>query len=143
MRIKSFVILLLLTTLSYRTLAELNSADQNKAKKLFIDQCSKCHRKDGKGIIGVYPPVKDADYIKNNDAIELLRGMLFGRSGKLKVNGTIYNGVMITEIDKSFSDEDSALLLNYILQNLNGINKSVSPKDVKNARKAGKLPPHK
>jgi nitrite reductase (NO-forming) len=122
---------------------ELSKDEQKKANQLFIDQCSKCHRKDGKGIIGVYPPIKNADYIKNNDTQELLRGMLFGRSGKLTVNGVTYNGVMITEIDKSITDEDTALMLTYIYQNLNGIKKSVTAKEVKQARKAGKLPPHK
>lgn len=117
--------------------------DIKKAEKLYIDQCSKCHRKNGTGIKNVYPPLKDADYIKNVDTQELLRGMIYGRSGKIKVNGVTYNGVMTTEVDKSLSDSDIALILTYVLQNFNGIDKIVTSEEVVKAKKSGKLPPHK
>ncbi len=117
--------------------------DKEKARKLFIEQCSKCHRKDGRGIKGVYPPVKNSDYIQKGDKIELLRGMIFGRSGKIVVNGEVYYGVMITEIDKNLSDSDVALILEYVLKELNGMNVEVTEKDVVKARKEGKLPVHK
>jgi mono/diheme cytochrome c family protein len=117
--------------------------NKEKARKLFIEQCSKCHRKDGRGIKGVYPPVKNSDYIQKGDKIELLRGMIFGRSGKIVVNDEVYYGVMITEIDKNLSDSDVALILEYVLKELNGMNVEVTEKDVAKARKEGKLPVHK
>lgn len=120
-----------------------NDYDRERARKLFIEQCSKCHRKDGRGIKGVYPPVKNSDYIQKGDKIELLRGMIFGRSGKIVVNGEVYYGVMITEIDKNLSDSDVALILEYVLKELNGVNVEVTEKDVAKARKEGKLPVHK
>lgn len=120
-----------------------NDYDKEKARKLFIEQCSKCHRKDGRGIKGVYPPVKNSDYIQKGDKIELLRGMIFGRSGKIVVNGEIYYGVMITEVDKNLSDSDVALILEYVLKELNGMDVKVTDKDVAKARKEGKLPVHK
>jgi len=119
------------------------NVDLKKGKELYTEHCSKCHRKDGRGIKKVYPPLKDADYIKNSDKIELLRGMLFGRSGSITVNGVTYNGVMITEIDKSVTDSDAAQILNYVYKELNNMNTVVSVKDVQQARKAGKLPAHK
>jgi mono/diheme cytochrome c family protein len=94
-----------------------SNVDLIKGKELYIEHCSKCHRKDGRGIKRVYPPLKKADYIKNNDKIELLRGMLFGRSGSITVNGVTYNGVMITEIDQSVSDYDAAQIMNYVYKN--------------------------
>lgn len=117
--------------------------DKEKARKLFIEQCSKCHRKDGRGIKGVYPPVKNSDYVQKGDKIELLRGMIFGRSGKIVVNGEVYYGVMITEIDKNLNDSNVALILEYVLKELNGMNVEVTEKDVVKARKEGKLPVHK
>ncbi len=118
------------------------NVDLIKGKELYIEHCSKCHRKDGRGIKRVYPPLKKADYIKNNDKIELLRGMLFGRSGSITVNGVTYNGVMITEIDQSVSDYDAAQIMNYVYKELNGLNVVVTVKDIQEARKAGKLPKH-
>ncbi|HPI19456.1 MAG TPA: cytochrome c [Candidatus Kapabacteria bacterium] len=119
------------------------NVDLKKGKELYIEHCSKCHRKDGRGIKKVYPPLKEADYIKNSNQIELLRGMLFGRSGSITVNGVTYNGVMITEIDKSVTDADAAQILNYVYKELNNMNTVVTVKDVQQARKAGKLPAHK
>ena len=119
------------------------SFDEKRGYKLYMEQCSKCHRKDGKGIKMVYPPLKNADYIKKQDNIELLRGMIYGRSGKIVVNGYSFNGVMTTEIDKSLNDDDIANILNYVLYKMNSINRPASPKDVRDARKAGKLPVHK
>ncbi len=119
------------------------SYDTNKADKLYKKYCSKCHKNSGDGIKRVYPPIKNADYIKNAGKDELLRGMLFGRSGSVVVNGVKYNGVMTTEVDKSLNDEDIALILQHIYIKYNNININVNANDVKKARKAGKLPPHK
>lgn len=124
--------------------ASLSAFDVARAENLYITQCSNCHRKDGSGVKRVYPPLKNADYIRNGNTIELLRGMLFGRSGRIIVNGYTYNGVMTTEIDNNLSDNDVALILNYVYVILNNItDRMVTEKDVKEARKLGKLPPHK
>lgn len=119
------------------------SIDKEKAKKLYIEHCSKCHRKDGRGIKGVYPPLKNSDYVQKGDKIELLRGMLFGRSGKIVVNGEVYYGVMTTEIDSSLNNEDISMILEYVYRELNNMDVSVKDDDVVKARKLGKLPPHK
>ncbi len=124
--------------------ASLLAFDVARAENLYINQCANCHRKDGSGVKRVYPPLKNADYVRDGNKIELLRGMLFGRSGRIVVNGYTYNGVMTTEIDNSLSDEDIALILNYVFIKLNNItDRIVTEKDVKEARKQGKLPPHK
>ena len=111
-----------------------------RGKKLYVQQCSKCHRKNGKGVKLVYPPLRNSDYVKQGDVIELLRGMLYGREGRIVVNGYTYKGVMTTEIDKSLSDEDILSILNYVLKELNGMKIKASLKDLKTARKKGKLP---
>ncbi len=114
--------------------------DLNRGEKLYLEQCAKCHRKNGNGIKGIYPPLKRSDYIAKESPEELLRGMIYGRSGKIVVNGVVYNGVMTTEIDKSLSDDDIALILTYVLIKFNDISYVVSPKEVVSARIAGKLP---
>ena len=138
-----FLTITALSFIIFFTLFAGEKEDLSRGKKLYIEQCSKCHRKNGKGIKMVYPPLKNADYIKNGDKIELLRGMLFGREGKITVNGSTYKGVMTTEIDKSLNDKDIALILNYVYKVLNKLDIKTTAKDVKEARKAGKLPTHK
>ena len=146
--IKQTVILsslfIVISSLSYYSvMADSFQIDKNKAEELYKKQCSKCHRNNGEGIKKVYPPIKNADYIKNVDTEELLRGMLFGRSGKVTVNGVTYNGVMTTEIDGTLNDADIGLILSYVYQNFNSMNVAVKADAVKKARKAGKLAPHK
>lgn len=133
----AFVSITLLTILFSQTY------DKSRAQNLYINQCSKCHRKDGRGIKGVYPPLKNSDYVRNGDKIELLRGMLFGRSGKIIVNGEAYYGVMTTEVDQNLSNSEIALILEYVYKEMNNMNTSVSANDVVRAKKFGKLPPHK
>mgnify|MGYP000246036874 CR=1 FL=1 len=140
----STIILLIIGLFWLSSQSTLSAFDVAKAENLYINQCANCHRKDGSGVKRVYPPLKNADYVKNGNNIELLRGMLFGRSGRIVVNGYTYNGVMTTEIDNNLSDNDIALILNYVLVKLNDItDRIVTEKDVKEARKLGKLPPHK
>lgn len=138
------VLLAILVTISF-TIASADNPqiDTKKADDLYKKHCSKCHRNNGEGIKKVYPPIKNADYIRNVSTEELLRGMLFGRSGKVVVNGVTYNGVMTTEIDGTVSDDDIALLLSYVYQKFNSMNITVKADAVKKARKSGKLPPHK
>lgn len=144
-----FYIFTIILTISFLIITDTIQSGTNIAwsatgsKELYINNCSKCHRKDGSGIKGVYPPLKNSDYIPKNSTSELLRGMLFGRSGRLTINGTTYNGVMTTEIDASLTDDDIASILNYVYKNLNSLDRISTVKDVKAARAAGKLPVHK
>lgn len=137
-------ILLIIVSSGIILQSSVSAFDVARAENLYVNQCANCHRKDGTGVKRVYPPLKNADYIRNGNTVELLRGMLFGRSGRIVVNGYTYNGVMTTEIDNNLSDNDIALILNYVYVKLNDItDRPVTEKDVKEARKLGKLPPHK
>ncbi|MFP4526998.1 MAG: c-type cytochrome [Candidatus Kapaibacterium sp.] len=124
--------------------ADLSSENYSmaKAEKLYRDQCSKCHRNDGRGIKRIYPPLKNADYVKQATTENLLRGIIFGRSGEITVNGVTYNGVMTTEIEAGVSNEEVAMILTYIYKEFNGMDKTVSATEVAAARKKGKLPDH-
>lgn len=131
-------IVICLLALNY-VLSNSGSYDEKKADGLYKKYCAKCHKNNGEGIKKVYPPLKNADYIQKATKEDLLRGMLFGRSGSVVVNGVKYNGVMTTEVDKSLSDYDIALILQHIYKKYNNMNIPVSAKDVQKARKMGKL----
>lgn len=141
--INKVLIVVLFVSLIIYSLVPQEKYDTKRAKDLYIKYCSKCHRKNGKGVKLVYPPVRDADYIKNGNVIELLRGIIYGREGRITVNGYTYQGVMTTEVDKTLSDADIVLILNYVMQEMNGMKVQATEEDVKAARRAGKLPVHK
>src|SRR5690606_23311679 len=72
----------------------LSVEDQIKAgQALFAGTCSTCHMPDGKGMPGVFPPLAGSDWLgRGND--ELIRIVLNGLSGPIKVSGQDYNSVM-------------------------------------------------
>jgi mono/diheme cytochrome c family protein len=64
-----------------------------QGEQLYIQHCSNCHQKNGKGLGLVYPPIDSSDYMDNhfNQVICLIR---YGKSGELTVNGKQFNQAM-------------------------------------------------
>lgn len=73
--------------------------------------CQNCHQADGSGLGGVYPPLRDSDYMVNHrdDVICLIR---FGKEGEIIVNGKMYNMQMPPQ--PSLSDLEVAEIATYI-----------------------------
>ena len=104
-------------------------------KKLFDKTCSACHQVSGLGIPGVFPPVKNADYVKKAKPEQLIEIVLNGLKGPITVNGTKYNNVM-APLAKMLKDQEVADVLNYLVQDLNGNKKlKFSAAQVKKLRK--------
>jgi len=62
-------------------------------EQLYIQHCSNCHQKNGKGLGLVYPPLDTSDYMDHNfDAVVCL--MKHGIQGELVVNGKRFNKAM-------------------------------------------------
>lgn len=64
-----------------------------QGEQLYIQHCSNCHQKNGKGLGLVYPPLDTSDYMNShfNDVLCLIKN---GKSGELLVNGKSYNQAM-------------------------------------------------
>ena len=82
-------------------------------KEIYQDFCVQCHLDTGEGVSGVFPPLAKSDYLINN--IEMsIRGLKYGLSGPIVVNGEEYDGVMQ---DQGLDDDEIADVMNYILNN--------------------------
>lgn len=82
-------------------------------EEIYQDFCIQCHLDNGEGVSGVLPPLAKSDYLINN--IELsIRGLIYGLSGPIVVNGEEYNGVMQ---NLGLDDGEIADVMNYILNN--------------------------
>lgn len=95
-------------------------------RSIYENNCVSCHQSSGLGIKGVYPPLAQSDFLKNNTEKVILT-LLHGRRGKLKVNGSIYNGVMPAQ---SLNDEEIANVLTYIYADWGNNKKIISTEDV-------------
>ena len=49
--------------------------------------------KNGKGLARLYPPIKDSDYLKENQ-VDVICGIKYGQQGEITVNGVVYNQPM-------------------------------------------------
>ena len=79
--------------------------------EIYQDFCLQCHLTTGAGVSGVFPPLKDSDYLMNN-IDKSIAGIKFGLKGEIVVNDEIYDGVMAKQ---GLDNEEIADVMNYIL----------------------------
>ncbi|MGV3507656.1 MAG: copper-containing nitrite reductase [Sphingobacteriaceae bacterium] len=77
---------------------------------LYDVNCAACHQKNGEGLSGAFPPIANSDYLmaRKDKGIGI---PLHGLSGKIKVNGKEYDGVM-PQIQ--LSDDEIASIMTYV-----------------------------
>lgn len=80
--------------------------------------CVTCHQANGMGVPGVYPPLAASEWVDGSEN-RLIRLVLHGLSGEIKVKGNTYNGVMPAfglGSGYNWNDEKLAHVLTYIRQ---------------------------
>jgi mono/diheme cytochrome c family protein len=80
-------------------------------EEIYQDFCLQCHLDTGKGVSGVFPPLVESDYLMNNIDLSI-RGVKYGLSGPIVVNGEEYDGIMQNQ---GLDNEEIADVMNYIL----------------------------
>ena len=64
-----------------------------KGKAEYATVCASCHQASGEGVPGLYPPLKDSEYVIHGEQ-RVIALLLHGIVGPLQVNGKSYNGAM-------------------------------------------------
>lgn len=82
-----------------------------KGKELYADFCVTCHMDNGEGVPNVFPPLAKSDYLTENREASI-RGVKYGQSGEIVVNGVTYNNMMM---ELGLTDEEVADVMNYVL----------------------------
>jgi len=80
--------------------------------QIYTSRCASCHQFNGLGLGSDYPPLTGTDWV-TGDKGRLVRVVLGGLNGKLKVNEVEYNGAM-PPWGGFLDDEQVATLLTYI-----------------------------
>ncbi len=88
-----------------------NAKKEHPGKAVYEKYCLVCHQADGSGVAGVHPPVGPGSWV-GRDSKELIAIMMKGLSGKIEVNGEVYNGFMPSQAH--LTDEEMADVLTYI-----------------------------
>ncbi|MEQ7800948.1 PQQ-dependent sugar dehydrogenase [Pedobacter sp. ASV1-7] len=103
-------------------------------KVLYNQYCASCHKEDGNGLAGVFPPLRDAEQV-TGDKKKFIEIVLNGISGPIKVKGEEYDQQM-----PAFSflkDQELAKILSYVRSNFSSTqNSRVSAEEIKNLRES-------
>jgi mono/diheme cytochrome c family protein len=99
---------------------------------IYLKACIECHQADGKGVEATFPPLVDSDWVKG-DTRTLLRIMLGGVYGPIRVNGVEFNSAMPGHIH--LTDEEIAATASYVRHAFGKqIGKPIAPSEVKTLR---------
>lgn len=92
-------------------LAKAEPADAPSGARLFAEQCAACHKKNGAGQPGAFPPLA-GNHDLMRDRLFPTYVLLYGLSGRISVKGGSYNGEMPSFAH--LSDGEIAALTEYI-----------------------------
>jgi len=104
-----------------------------EGKRIFGANCSACHQNTGLGIAGAFPPIVGSEWVTGSEQT-LVRILLHGMGGPMKVKGLTYNGAM-PAWKESMSDEEISYVLTYIRQWAPNAAAAVAPATVSSLRK--------
>ncbi|MGY0505865.1 copper-containing nitrite reductase [Luteimonas sp. e5] len=100
-------------------------------KVLFAGTCSTCHQPDGSGMEGIFPPLANSDYIKDNPS-RLPQIILHGMQGPVRVNGKDYNSIMPPMAQ--LTDDEVANISTYVLNSWGNPGGQITREQAKAAR---------
>ena len=108
-----------------------------KGAKVYNVACVPCHQAGGQGAQGQFPPLAGSEWVNTENPERMIRIVLNGLSGPVKVKDAEFNGAMPPWRD-TYKDEDLAAVITFVRGNKDWGNKAsaVKPEDVKKVRDA-------
>ncbi len=104
----------------------------SRGASVYEEFCVQCHKADGKGMKGNYPPLAGSDYLRDK-RVESIKGVKYGQKGEIIVNGVKYNSIMAP---MGLSNQEVADVMNYIMNSWgNKSDKIVTPEEVSKIEK--------
>lgn len=99
-------------------------------KILYEGNCAACHQLKGEGLPGAFPPLANSDYLmaRSDKGVGI---PLHGLSGKIKVNGVEYDGIMP---QMQLSNDEIASIMTYVRNSWGNKGDLVTAAEVEKAR---------
>jgi len=93
-------------------------------KKLYAEHCSNCHQKDGSGLVRLYPPLADSDYLVSDPkrTICIIRN---GLNGEIFVNDISFNQPM--PMNTNLTNLEIAELVTYLYNTWGNMDEIFNP----------------
>lgn len=105
-------------------------------EEIYQTRCMSCHQINGQGVRGTFPPLRDTEWV-NGDKGRLIRIILGGLTGPIKVKSSTYRGVM-PPWGSALSDKQVAALASYVRSNFGNDASPVTAEEVAKVRDATK-----
>lgn len=119
-----------------RALTAEEAARRERGASLYAATCATCHGESGTGRVGLAPPLVGSRWVRNADAW-LVRIVLHGLTGPLRIDGVDWNGAMPGHAhDPRFDDETLAGLLTHLRRSWGHADDPVAPETVAAIRAA-------
>jgi len=100
-------------------------------EQVYQSYCIACHQKDGSGVPGAFPPLRETDCVNGEKSV-LISAVLNGLQGPIEVNGEPYNNVMTAH--DFLTDEEVAAVLTYVRNSFGNQASEVSAQEVADLR---------
>jgi mono/diheme cytochrome c family protein len=102
--------------------------------KIYAATCVACHLPTGLGQPGTIPPLAESEWVTGSEE-RLIRIVLYGLTGPIKVKGTDFNGAMptfgkVAGSGYNLSDDRVAAVLTYIRQSFGNNAPPITPEQV-------------
>ncbi|NEU08464.1 cytochrome c [Flavihumibacter sp. R14] len=133
-RIKKALLLLILIFLSRLSQAQEKTAPASPrltGKAIYTQHCMTCHQVDGAGAQNMIPPLIKTDYVLGDKA-QLIKILLNGMNGEIKVNGDMYSNEMPSQA--FLTDKEIAAVLTYVRNSFGNKASVVTSGEVKKTR---------
>lgn len=101
-------------------------------RNLFAGTCASCHQPSGQGLPQAFPPLAGSDFLARNSKEKVIKTVLGGLTGPIRVNGKDFNSVMPPW--SHLSDDDLANVLTYVFNSWGNEIGAVAPSDVAQVR---------
>ncbi len=106
-------------------------ASMARGEAIYTAQCASCHLPEGEGIAEVFPPLAKSDYLKDKN--RLIKVVLQGVRGPMKVNGVEYNSEMP---GVQLSNQQVSDVLNYVRNSWGNKAPAILPTEIQAGLKA-------
>lgn len=100
-----------------QSVMESGSDPNAKGREIFMKICAACHQRDGQGKDGVAPPLVASQWVLASDGGRLVRIVLNGLQGPVKVRGRQWNMVMPPWRD-NLDDDQMSVVLSFVRSQL-------------------------
>lgn len=129
MKHKSLVFLLLAVIILNSFTIQKNEPGQDT----YETYCIACHQANGKGTLGINPPLVDSDWV-SGDKTRLIKTVILGLNEPQIINGVIYNNAMPAH--DYLEDTELANLLTFVRKKYGEMPDSVTVAEVKSVRES-------